>query len=1251
MKTARFLIFMLIVSSFPTSVFGQTATTARITGIVTDANGAAVAGASVKLVNKQTRVERSATTNDSGNYVFPSLEPGEYEVTVSAQGFRKKVISAVGAQVSKSINVDVPLEAGGTEEQVNVTATTEVQLQKDDSSVGNVLDADRIMRLPNATRQATDLLNLQPGVTTGGEVTGARADQNTFNLDGIDVSDNVIGLPYKTVIPVTTESLDELRVTVANPNATFGRSAGSQVTFVTKRGTNLFHGSAYEYHQNTVLNANTWDNNRIGLVRPPLIDNRFGFSLGGPIWKEKVFFFVNYEGRRLPGTSKITRIVPTDSLKAGIMKFQDASGGVFTVNPKDCDPRGLGSNPGILRALALMPAPNDSSVGDGLNTSGFTANFPATLQTDFGVARIDYQINNNWSFVAKGATQEVTQTFANQADLVNKKGGNSSPQKPRNLTFATIGTLRPNLVNEFRYGYIMDNQVFNAISPTTIAGFNVPVDIAGANTTTFLLDQPIDVDTQRARKQSIKSSTNQFLDNATWTKGSHTMQFGGDFRRISTFHFRDDKVVGSVSTPVAEIGASGNVQIGASERPPICGGGVTTNCLQPDQTARYNQLYAAMLGIVDRVSYLAVRDANLQPLPVGTGLVNDTILHHWEFYYADVWKAKPSLTLSYGLMYQWHTPPTDTQNRQSVAVYKDSGKLIDVNDYLRQKRAAAEQGDIFNPDIAYLPIKQAGRDAVFDINRKDFSPRVSAAWQPSFDEGWLGKVFGDHKTVIRGGYSLTYDRANTVATVIIPMLGVGFAQTLSELGPKNSHGQPFRAGTDGNIPVPVNTAVTPPISPDKPFGELLSFLDNPKLLDPHNHGIDFTIQRELPWKMLLEVGYVARLGRELYQSYDLNSNPYFFKDKKSGQTFAQAFDAVATALRGSKNPSAQAWFENQLFAGATGFLADNFAGEFISGNVNNLWNLGIDLLPFFGLPVTIKNGPYNNQQVLDLFYRANGGRSNYHGMIISLHKRNSHGLTFDFNYTLSRSLDQVGAVQNSAGELATSFFPDVEYGPSFYDRRHQVNVNGVYDLPFGKGRRFSTGKWTDNLIGGWYLSSIYEAESGQPVQVSQNLSGQAFGGTVIFGYQTGAIPTAKVSTGDNSGVAGSGGIGTNSTGKNLFSNPEAAYNSFRPALLSQDGRAGRGVLRGLSKWQVDMSVGKTTKITERVTFVLSFDFFNIFNHPNFYDPNVLDSNANLENKASFGVITTQITPNPNGFPLAYTFYRPRAIQIGGRIQF
>jgi hypothetical protein len=1242
MKTARFLILLAaVVLLFNLTVLGQTATTARITGQVTDAQGAVVGGATVKLVDKSTNQERTTTTNEEGRYAFPSLTPGTYDVVVTKQGFRRESVASVLAEVTKSVIVDVSIQPGGTAEQVTITAAGEVQLQKDDSSVGNVIDSEKISYLPSADRQITSLLTLQPGVPTSGEVTGSRADQNTFNLDGVDVSDNVIGLPFKTVVPTPNESIQEFRVTVSNPTASFGRSAGSQVELVTKRGSNQYHGSLYEYHQDASLNSNTWDNNNLGLRRPGDVDNRFGGSAGGPIWKEKIFFFFNYEGRRQAAAQQFSRLVPTDSLKSGVLKFQDATGAVVTYNPKTFDPLGIGSNAAVLAVLNRMPAPNNFSAGDGLNTAFFTANVPTSLNDDFGVLRLDYQLNSKWSVLATGRANRDIQTNAAQADLVHLKGGNVDPSRPRFLNFGVIGSPRANLVNEVRVGYAYDNEHFGAISPTTIAGFNLPVKMGPLG----ILDDLIDVDTQRARQQGTKSGSLQFIDNATWTKGTHTVQFGGNFRRIRTIHIRDDKVIGSVATPVAQVGSTGTfLKIGANEAPPTCGPGVTTHCLQPSDVARYNGLYSTLLGEVESVGYLATRDASLNPNTVGTPLINDTILHHWEFYTADTWKVKPSLTVSYGLAYSWHTPPVDSQGRQSVAVYKDSGKVIDPIQYLKMKQDAALQGDIFNPDIAYIPIKQSGLDGVFGIPRKDFSPRIAASWSPNYSDGFLGRILGEGKTVIRGGYAMTYDRANTVATVIIPMLGVGFAQTLTIANPTDSHGHPLRVGS-GDIPLPKNTAVKSPIIPDKPFGELLSFVDDPNLKDPRNHSFAFTIQRELPHNMLVEAAYVGRLGRDLYQSYNLNSNPYFFKDKKSGQSFAQAFDGLAGQLRAGVDPTkvkAQPWFENQLGSGGTVFLASNNAGDIINGNLNNVWNFFIDFVaPDPNAPI-----PFNNQQLLEPFYRSNGGRSNYHALLISLHKRSSNGLAFDFNYTLSKSLDQVGAVQNSAGELASSFNPDVDYGPSFFDRTHSVNADWVYYLPFGDGQRLTAGRILNKVIGGWHVSGIFHAETGQPEIVQE--SAQAFGGTADFGYSVGALPNGPLpSTGVHGGVQGSGGYGTTtSTGLNLFSNPEAAAKGFRPILLSQDGRTGRGVIRGLGAWQFDMELGKTVKIRERMSFRITADFINIFNHVNFQDP-FLD----LQNPASFGVISQQLTDNPNGFPLAQTFYRPRVIQFGGRFQF
>lgn len=1232
MKTARFLIFILVVASLPSNIFGQTATTARVSGVVTDAQGAVVAGATVKLMNKATKAEKTDVTDNEGRYGFGAVDPGTYDLSVAAQGFRTTVVSDLKADITKVSNLDVELQPGGSQEQVTITATGEVQLQKDDSSVGNVIDADRIKKLPQINRQVTSLLLGQPAVAPGGEVAGSRADQNTFTLDGLDVTDQVgfrgsIG----TVVPVPSESVEEFRVTVANPNATFGRSAGGQVALITKRGGNAFHGSVYEYHRNDNFNANTWRNNRLGIEKPELIDNRFGFSVGGPIWKEKTFFFGNYEGRRLPGAQSITRIVPTQSYRDGLLRFRDAAGNVNTFNPGTFDPRGLGANPKIQTYHRTLPLPNNFTVGDGLNTGGFTANLPAKLRDDFGVLRLDHQINDNWSVEARGSIYRNIQALTGQADIINLVGGAALTERPKNLVFAVTGTIRPNLVNEFRIGHAFDNFNLIVIDPSTIAGFNV-----AANVASFAIDEAIDVDAQRARRQSLGGGTTQYTDNATWSKGAHTFQFGGTLRNVSTLHTRNDKVIGSLSTPVAEIGdLGGNVAIPDAQRPPPCSAAVTQNCLQAVDRSQYDNLYASLLGIVDSVSFLAVRDANLEPLPPGTQLVNDAKLRAWEFYLADVWRVKPSLTVSYGLQYQWNTPPKDKLDRQTVLAFKDTGKLIDPQDYLRQKAAAAEQGDIFNPDIAYIPIKEAPQDGVFKVNRKDFSPRFSVAWQPSFSDGLLGRILGERRTVIRGGYALLFDRFNTVSSVVVPMLGIGFAQTLNFRSPRNAAGQNFRAGVDGPIPVPVNTAQTSPVVPGKPFAELLSFTVDPSIKDPYNHAVDFTIQRELPGKMLIEVGYIGRFARNLYQNVELNSVPIFHKDKASGQRFAGAFDAVASALRtpgGVVTP--QPWFENQLFPGATGFLASVFSGQFVNGDVSTIWQQGIDLLPLFGLPV--QKGPFNNTQSLILFVRTSLGRSNYNGMFVTLHKRTSHGLTFDVNYTLSRSLDQIGLIQNFITQFSSSFQPDIDYGPSEFDRTHILNSNFLYELPFGGGRHFSAGNWLDKVIGGWYTSGIYTASSGVPQSVFQG-AGVFGGGTFTT---TGAIPRTRPNFGNdvNRGVAGSPTVGTvgnpatGGSGISAFSNPEQAFNNFRHANIATDGRGGRGVLRGFSRWNFDMSLGKETKIGERVRFAISADFFNLFNRVQFFNP-FLD----FTNKAGFGVVTDA--------------FGSRQIQFGARIEF
>ncbi|MGH9935334.1 MAG: hypothetical protein ACREAM_03755, partial [Blastocatellia bacterium] len=375
--------------------------------------------------------------------------------------------------------------------------------------------------------------------------------------------------------------------------------------------------------------------------------------------------------------------------------------------------------------------------------------------------------------------------------------------------------------------------------------------------------------------------------------------------------------------------------------------------------------------------------------------------------------------------------------------------------------------------------------------------------------------------------------------------------------------------------------------------EILSFQLDPKIKVGENHAINLTWQRELPQNMLFEVGYIGRYANKLPQSTSFGQVPYMFKDLASGQTFAEAFDAVARVLRANPNATVapQPWFENLVpvvngvpgTAGAmTQAMAAALGSNFINGNINQIF-LNIDRRRIVaGLQ------PFNNYLAQTLFLRASVGKSNYNGLFITLRKRMSEGLLYTVNYTFSRSLDQLGAIQNAASVMPNSFDLNAEYGPSPFDITHQFNTTFLYELPFGKGKRFGVSNGAlDKALGGWYVSGIYSARSGDPLTVLQGTG--VWGGSLNLNFATGAIPIVDPSSfgySVNSGVTGGtvriGGsnvdVGTNSnpanrgTGLNLFGKPEEVFSQFRRVNVSTDGRAGRAnPLRGMSRWNMDMS--------------------------------------------------------------------------------
>jgi hypothetical protein len=1297
----------------------QTATTATIVGAVTDAAGAVLVGAEVELVNTATNQSLKQTTDESGKYVFPSVLPGVYTLTVTKPGFRKASLQDVKVDVAKSYNFNIPLEVGDVVQTVVITATTGAELQTTDSTVGNVILGKVMPFFPALTRQANELVRLQPLSTPDGAVAGSRQDQSTFLLDGIDVTNQSVG-GLGTYAQLPIDGIEEFRVGVANPNASFGRGAGGQISVISKRGSSQFHGTAYWYHQNDNLNAASWTDKRtLGqtetdpvrrakIQKPELKDNRFGFNFGGPIlpWRDKAFIFLNYEGRRFPRTTSVLRLVPTDTLKQGIVRFRDAAGNTVSYNLKTstlcgttgnqiCDPRGLGLSPTVSALWAKLPAGNDSSSGDGLNTTGFRGNVSNALNNNYYNVRGDYNITDKWR---ADVGFRYFGELAGGSGLVNITGGTLEslekfPNRQNMIKAGLTGQITSNLTAEFGFGWVRTRTATDRVRPDASAGIlaipgtqsglsqgqsHIALDLGALSGASTFLDEPIDVDTQRARKQANDNKNYQWNADLTWVKSHHTFQFGSHVRYLPTLHLRDDKVLGALGALVAQIDSDlGSVVIPSSVRPPTCGGAVTTNCLTSGDVRPWNRLYASMLGIVDNVSVLAVRDGSFKPLPFGELLEADTKLWVPEFYFQDVWRFRPSLTFTFGLNYGWQTPPTEKLGRQSIQVDGLTLQEQTSNSFFAAREGAARNGSIFNPPIAFLPIGSAKRSGVFDIDWNNIGPRIAVAWNPAFNNSrFLRLLFGDRKTVIRGGYSLVYDRQNTVQSVIVPTLGVAFAQTLNISSPRcNATGvggsncnatstnpalNGFRVGVDGTIPLPTVPQLSVPVSPfwgPNPanpsgppilFPEILSFQVDPQIKVGENHAFDLTWQRELPKDMLLELGYVGRYASKLPQSMSFGQVPYMHVDPASKQTFAQAFDAVARALRpgGSGVVTPQPWFENNV-PGGTAALASAQSANFINGNLNNVF-LTIDTL-------RLQNGlqPFNNYLARTLFLRSSTGRSNYNALFITLHKRLTQGLLYTVNYTFSRSLDQLGAIQNAASVMPNSFDLDAEYGPSGFDITHQFNTQWLYELPFGRGKYFSTSSGPfDKLIGGWYVSGIFSARSGDPLVVTQGAG--VWGGSLFLGFVSGAIPTADPkSFGNtvNSGVNGSNNIGTNGnpappptgsrgTGLNLFANPESVFNSFRRVEISRDARAGRAnPLRGLPRWNLDMSLGKKTVVTEKLSVTFVLDFFNIFNKVDFNNPTL-----DLNNPRAFGVITSQLVPPDR-------VSGSRWIQFGMRIEY
>lgn len=1327
----------------PSGLYSQTAGT--VNGSVTDSSGAIVAGATVILIDKTTGSALTTTSNEAGRYVFVNVTPGAYDLTVSKTGFRQAKMASQKVSVGMELTLNVKLELGTISQTVEVSVTAGAELQTENATMGSTVSNDMLLAMPNLNRDASSLLTFQPatapavggGDIYGGQVAGSLSDQNTYMLDGGNITSDLEGdnnytnngVGGRGAIPTPLESIEEFKVATNNQTADFFTSAGGQVMMQSKRGGNGFHGSAYEYFQSQLFNANSWDNNRHGNPIVKFHDNRFGGGVGGPLLPGKflggkTYFYGFYEGRRFPGTAQILEwTVPSALMRQGILQWKDSTGTVHQVdlatstacnvtatNPTGaCDPRGIGISP-LVQAFwnKYEPLPNDLNAGDTLNTQGYRAALSLPEKEDYGMLRIDHDFGDKWRFFGSYRIYNDILPSTNQIDIGGLLSGDkvgvprsasSNPTLPRYVVAGLTGSITPRLVNEFHFSYLL-NRWFWQRQGVTNADSTVPAGLEFADSH-FGCICPLNMDTQDSRSRVWNGHDWNYSDTLNWVKGTHYMQFGGTMIHWWDHHVRDDQVVAGLPEMVYQLTKATGLKTSSDNRPVG---------LPSSLNSRWDTQYAQTLGMLGTAAQLFVRGGNDFHLTGAKTFQDTSIINSYSLYYNDSWKIRPTITLNYGLEWGTQLPPYEINGVQDFMV-DSSGAILTTQQYLQNTVSHALQGQVYNPALGFEPIGAVGGHPKYPFQPfyGGFSPRVAVAWNPRFQSGFLGRAFGQGKTVFRAGYARIYDRNNGVDLVLVPLLGYGFGQTIRCNGagtkPDPVTGQPvtscyggsgttpangFRVGVDGTTgPFPAVQQTLPiPAVPgvNSPAGGNISFLDN-NWRPGANDQISVSMQRELPDNILVEVAWVGKWSKHLYQGLDLNNVPWMMT--RGGQSFAKAYAAVWTADNGGSAAAAQPFFENSLpvgylnttnaaitgynnaNAGKTGFtplaLCTTFTcavqtneggGPLGTGNVSteNVYGMFQDMdtgstcSPACGftfgtaLPADLQG--YNS-----MIANTTAGFSNYQAGIVRVQKRAGHGLMLNANLTWSHTLSTVGINQEfTQANPSVPFDLRYDYGPAPFDTRWVFNMLALYQLPFGKGRWLGTNNgFLDHIIGGWTFAPIFQWNSGLVMETYTGSCDEFGQGNVA--WCSGMVPlqgtnlssisrSPHYNVNATNGIGTDGNVGNGGPGTNLFADPSAVYNMFRPVVLGIDGRANDlGPLYGQHRWNLDFSIAKTTRITERIGTTFYAQFFNALNHMEFSDPGQYGSaGLDLQNPTAFGVLNGQ-------------FNNPRHIELGLRVYF
>jgi len=1271
-KLGVLLLALAIV--LPSSALLAQMGTTSIQGEVTDPNGLVVDGAKVTLTNLGTGATRETSTDSSGRYQFVALSPGFYDLAVEKTGFHKAIRQKVQLLVNTAAKLDIKLVLGEVSQTILVTESTAL-VNTVDASVGTVLNQTQLSNLPLEGRDPAGLLSLQAGavfIPTGsdptddsrsGSVNGSRSDQSNITLDGVDNNDPIRGLAYQGAIRATIDSLQEFRVTTSNANADQGRSSAAQVALVTRSGSNELHGSAYYAHRNDAFSANEYFLNSSGQPRRKLLKHIFGGRVGGPVIKNRWFYFGNYEERRDIRGDSALRDVPSWVMRHGFIQYEcadpDGTGpltpvsvcpggspnvagrpitvpaGSFLLSPAQfaaIDPLGIGPNAATLALFQQYPEGNDPAAGfDGVNIHGFRFAAPINFKFKTIVVRSDFNLDSQ-------SKHQVFLRGTLMDDVLNRTP--QFPGQPPNtkklvdsygLAAGYRSLLRPNLVNNFVYGLTRIKESTVGLQDASFINFRFLDNIQGLSS---------DTDGRTLPNHHIG-------DDLVWTRGKHTVSFGtalrfarnSKFSNTNSFHsfFSNPSWVngeGAFITP----GDPDCVQTAACSAVPAVSEGFSES---------FHDVAINLLGMITQATANYNFDRTGATLAEGTPVRRRFGTNEYEFYAQDQWKPTPSLTVTFGVRYQLYSPPWETKGDQVTP-------LPSLNEWFRIRETFMNSG-IPSTRAPLLTFDLGGpannRPGYYAWDYNNWSPRVAAAWAPRFNEGFLGKLFGNGKMVIRGGYSLVYDRVGSSLVNQFDELGsFGLSTSIdSTFGGCDEGGDPTLfacprfAGNLFNVPrsllPPSPTAGFPSVPPgghptnrflDSPGSFAITSALDSGIRTPYAHTFNVSVGREFPGDLAVEASYVGRRGRKLLSQRDL-AMPLNLVDPVSGMDYFTAASLLVQLIeQGVPVSSVQRipYWENMYPTWGA------FGGRGLTNTQEAYRRFDIAAPDYtFALfrmdvqcPDSARRIPcsqfgrfaYFNDQFAALSAWSSIGRSEYHAFQLVGRKRFGNGVAFDINYTLSKSRDHASEAEfadayggNGTGGvngfLVNSWDIDTVYSFSDFDMRHQMNANWYIELPFGRGKRFAgeIPSWANEIIGSWSFAGLVRVSSGLPATVGNGRS----------------WPTNWNITGNATCIDGPRGCPGTSTnrnsvlgGPNIFPDPEAAIDGFRNSRPGETGD--RNLLRGDGYYSLDVAFGKKFSLPwEGHNLQFRWEIFNLTNSVRF-DTGTL--NMNLGASAAFG---------------------------------